>query len=203
MWETKSSFRSLFSPDLPRAKSPTSPSRPTLSPSPTMMMDDAYLASALNHVGPSMPYSPGFNAPIIPAPPVHKPPRREPSRTSPVQRLPSPTMLVSPRTSRISSVFDARWPQPPESPSFPPTPSPSRAVSPYEVPTCPEAIEEDSMSITAHEVSVEHAEMLTVPSSPVRDRFMSQGQSLKGSWNQNDSSYQEHYLYGTTVQETV
>ena len=112
-------------------------------------------------------------------------------------------MLVSSRTSRISSVFDARWPQPPESPCFPPTPSPSRAVSPYEAITCPEAIEEDSMSITAHEVSVEHAEMLTVPSSPVRDRFMSQGQSLKGSWNQNDSSYQDVHLYETTVQETV
>lgn len=59
------------------------------------------------------------------------------------------------------------------------------------------------MSITAHEVSVEHAEMLTVPSSPVRDRIMSQGQDLKGSWNQTDSSYQEDHLYQTTVQETV
>ncbi|KAF8725083.1 hypothetical protein AX14_008399 [Amanita brunnescens Koide BX004] len=180
MWETRSSFRSLFSSESSRAKSPTSPSRPTLSPSPTMM-DDAYLASALNHVGSSMPYSPGFNAPVIPAPPVHKPPRRAPSRSSPVQRLPSPTMLVSPRSSRISSVFDAYWPQPPESPCFPPTPSPSRAVSPYEAATCLEPVEEDSMSITAHEVSVEHAEMLTVPSSPVRDRIMSQGQDLKAA----------------------
>ncbi len=200
MWETKSSLRTLFSSDPSRAKSPTSP---TLPPSPTRM-DDAFLASALDHVGPSMTaYSSGFNAPVIPAPPVHRPPRRVPSQSSPVQRLPSPTMVVSPRTSKISSVFDAHWPQPPESPCVSLTPSLSRTASPYMAANCPEPIEEDTMSITAHEVSVQHAEMFTVPASPPREEFISRAQSLKGSWNPNDFSYQESHLYETTALETV
>ncbi|KAF8346504.1 pheromone A receptor-domain-containing protein [Amanita rubescens] len=199
MWETKSSLRTLFLSDSSRAKSPTSP---TLSPSPTRM-DDAFLASALNHVGPSMTaYSSGFNAPVIPAPPVHRPPRRVPSQSLPVQRLPSPTMVVSPRTSKISSVFDAHWPQPPESPVSS-TPCPSRAVSPYTAADCPEHVEDDTMSITAHEVSVQHAAMFTVPSSPPREEFINRAQSLKGSWNPDDFSYQESHLYEATVLETV
>lgn len=68
---------------------------------------------------------------------------------------------------------------------------------------CPEPIEEDTMSITAHEVSVQHAEMFIVPSSPPREEFITRTQSLKGSWNPDDFSYQECHLYETTVQETV
>ncbi|KAF8629344.1 hypothetical protein AX15_003495 [Amanita polypyramis BW_CC] len=195
MWESKSVLRSLFSPispTSPRAKTPIS-FRSTPSPSPVRTDEDVFLASALSNLGLPMAHGQGPSAPVVP--PLHIPSHKIPSQSSPIQWLPSATVPEAPRMSRvstISSLFEAHWPQPPDSPCVSPAPSPSCVVSPHSVSPCSKHVRDESMSAMAHEVSVEHADMLTVPATPVHS-------SLRSTTGENRFSTQGDIIYETEL----
>lgn len=202
------------SPTSPR-RTPTSPSRSSASfayragpssarsPSPTKGDDEAFLESTLTYLGSPMANALGLSTPIVPVPPARSPPRKVPSKTSPVKQLPNPTTPESKRLSgmsAISSVFDAHWPQPPESPS----PPSSRTPSPYGVDAVIAHARADSVGTLAHLVppppGLAGTEVPNVPPVPehITAPERSSLRTVRGQWNRTRLSADEDVIYETS-----
>ncbi|KAF8630086.1 hypothetical protein AX17_005484 [Amanita inopinata Kibby_2008] len=217
MWETTSTpLRSIFSS---RGKTPTTPQRSSsfrsvADTTPTVMDDDAFLASTLTYLGSPTAHSLGLVTPLVPLVPVpraHSPPRKVASSPTPVKSLATPTTPkprpISGAESMISSVFDASWPQPPVTPSIVALRR-DHSQSPSNESSGSEYSARDSIVTESHEMSCSAVyEGMHGPSRSAKlTRTLPERptlQNLRNAWDMNKIANCEHVIHVTTVGEAV